>query len=362
MRRTPLTILAAAAATIPLAVAGLAAPASAQTAESAAKPFVGGLVTPLSLAVTPKGTVYVSQNFAGSLVKRAPGKKAKVVYTAKKPARTEVGAVSVKGGVVTFATTRGATGKVWTLKKGDVKELASTSAYESSANPDGETVYGFADAPEECLAQLPEFLHPYTGIVETHPYASTKIGTTTYVADAAGNAILAIAPDGTVSTAAVMPRVGVEITEEMATTLELPECTVGETVYLENVPTDVEVGPDGNLYVTSLPGGPEDGSLGANGGVYQVNVGTGTVNQYVGGLVSPTGLAIEPNGTAYVTSLFGGFVIKQTLGGEPEMFSEIALPGDIEVSGDYLYVTATDLFNDGSTPPRGKVLRWSVNG
>ncbi len=360
MRRTPWTTLAAAAAAIPLVFAGLAAPAEASPAERA-KPFVNGLISPLSLAVAKNGTVYVSENFAGMLVKRAPGKKAKVIYEAKKRG-TEVGAVSFAGGAVTFATTKGTTGKVWQLKKGEVSALASTSAYEASANPDGETTYGFADAPEECLAQLPEFLQPYTGIVETHPYASTRLGGVTYVADAAGNAILAIAPDGTVSTAAVMPRVGVEITQEMADALELPDCTVGESVYLEAVPTDVEAGPDGNLYVTSLPGGPEDGSLGMNGAVYQVNVSTGAVTKVVGGLLSPTGLAIEPDGTAYVASLFGGVVVKQALGGEPEVFAPVDFPGDVEVSGDYLYVTATDLMNDGSSPPRGKVLRWSTNG
>ena len=58
----------------------------------------------------------------------------------------------------------------------------------------------------------------------------------------------------------------------------LPKCTVGKKFALEAVPTDIEVGPDGKLYVTSLPGGPEDGSLGVNGRVLRVNPATGKVD------------------------------------------------------------------------------------
>ena len=53
------------------------------------------------------------------------------------------------------------------------------------------------------------------------------------------------------------------------------------------MPTDIEVGPDGKLYVTSLPGGPEDGTLGANGRVLQVKPASGKVKTLVGGLISP---------------------------------------------------------------------------
>ena len=56
---------------------------------------------------------------------------------------------------------------------------------------------------------------------------------------------------------------------------------------VEAVPTDVEVGPDGKLYVTSLPGGPEDPSLGANGRVLRIDPATGKVTTVVGGLISP---------------------------------------------------------------------------
>jgi hypothetical protein len=47
--------------------------------------------------------------------------------------------------------------------------------------------------------------------------------------------------------------------------LGLPACVVGKTFNFEPVPTDVELGRDGLLSVSSLPGGPEDESLGGPG-------------------------------------------------------------------------------------------------
>ena len=37
-------------------------------------------------------------------------------------------------------------------------------------------------------------------------------------------------------------------------------------------------------------------------------------------------------------------------------------PGDVEVSDGSVYVTQTDLTNDGSTPPAGKVLKFATGG
>ena len=64
---------------------------------------------------------------------------------------------------------------------------------------------------------------------------------TTYVADAAGNTILSVKPNGKVKTLAVLPPVPVVITPEAAAANKLPACTVGRTFNFEPVPTDVEV-------------------------------------------------------------------------------------------------------------------------
>ena len=73
------------------------------------------------------------------------------------------------------------------------------------------------------------------------------------------------------------------------------------------MPTDVELGPDGWLYVSSLPGGPEDGSLGAQGRVYKVNPETGEVGcrQGIGQRGQP---AVAGDGDVYVAELFAGAI------------------------------------------------------
>lgn len=335
-------------------VAGLATPALAATPDEVAT----GLITPLSLAVADDGTVFVSQNFAGLL------NEAGVDEPIHALEGTEIGGVSVDGDTVTFVTTamgpEPAAG-LWTLGPEGTTQVADLWAYEQEVNPDGETRYG-VKLSRSCKKQVGKHGKIWLagkGIVESHPYATYVAGGTTYVADAAGNSILAV-EDGEVSTVATLPAVEIEVTKKRAKAMKLPECAVGKTYKAEGVPTDVEMGPDGNLYVTSLPGGPEDPVMGANGGVFRIDLAAGTIAPFgPGGLVSPVGLAIGPDGTAYVSMLFASVVMEQKLGQAPTVFAEVPFPGDVEVRGNHVYVTVTDLMNDGSTPPNGKVLRFT---
>ena len=97
--------LVAAVAAVALAGTALGGPASADdpAAKAKANTLAKGLLSPLSLAVAADGTVFYSQNFAGTLNVRRPGKKPKTIYQATVPG-TEVGAVSVARGNVKFAT------------------------------------------------------------------------------------------------------------------------------------------------------------------------------------------------------------------------------------------------------------------
>lgn len=359
MRRTTLAALTAAAL-----VAGpvLSTPAHAATEEQ----VVGGLITPLSVAVADDGTVYVSNNFAGFLTKVAPGGEPEVVFGDEDG--REVGAVSVDGDVVTFATTGDdpdhPDATLWQLGEAGPEVVADLGGYEEAHNADGGKKYGIVQLARDCKDRFKKsvrWMLPYKGVVESHPYASTTLGGTTYVADAAANAILAVT-DGTVTTAAVLPATKVKLTRAMVRALELPGCAKGHTYKLEPVPTDVEAGPDGNLYVTTLPGGPEDPALGANGAVSQVAPATGAVTRIAGGLVSPTGLAIGPNGTAYVAMLFANVIMAKPLGGEAAVFAEVENPGDVEIVDGHVYATRTGLMDDPSAPPNGQVLRWSLAG
>ena len=98
--------------------------------------------------------------------------------------------------------------------------------------------------------------------------------------------------------------------------------------------------------MTTLPGGPEDPSLGARGGVWRVNGFTGKMNQLAGGIAGATNLAIGKGGTIYVTELFANRISKVS-GGTVVPVLDIASPAAIEYAKGYLYVTY-DAFGNGS--------------
>jgi sugar lactone lactonase YvrE len=123
-------------------------------------------------------------------------------------------------------------------------------------------------------------------------------------------------------------------------------CTVGKTYNFEPVPTDVELGPDGLLYVSSLPGGPEDASLGARGAVFSIDLATGAVTKVAGGFLGATNLAVAPDGTIYVAEMFGNR-ISTVSAGTPKPFADVPSPAAVEWANGKLYATI-DVFGNGS--------------
>ncbi len=354
LHTTTLRTATLAVATLGLLGSSLTPPSTAAPAAAPPKPatLASNLVSPLSLAVTSSGVRYFSTNFTGTLWRQKPGGKPRVVYQSKGGA--EVGAVSVRRGVVTFATTaRKQTALMQLRPNGRAVELADLDRHERRTNPDGDVSYGFEKIGKACAEKVPPFVPvKYDGIIESHPYASTSLGGRTWVADAAGNTILTVR-DGKVETLAVLPAVPVRITKRAARTNGLPACTVGKTYRFEPVPTDVELGPDGRLYVSALPGGPEDGSTGAQGRVFRVGPKSGAVKLVAKGLISATGLAVAPNGTMYVAELFGGQISKIPAGSStPKRFRKIGMPGDVELVDGKLYATA-DVLGEGT----GRLVR-----
>lgn len=349
-----------------LATGSLLAPVAAAPApDPSARPVAHGLTSPLSLAVTERGTVYFSQNFAGLLMKQSPGKKPRVI--ARTGRGGEIGAVSVRKRVVTYAVSRGQNevGKVRQIgQDGKDRALADLGKHERATNADGGVTYGFSRLSKKCEAKLPRWIRPatYDGRVETHPYATTSTRDTVYVADAGANAIVAIDDDGDVSTVAVVPSAVLRLTERLAEENGLPRCTAGSRYRFESVPTDVEMGPDGLLYVTSLPGGPEDGSVGRLGAVHRIDPVTGRTTKVVGGLLSATGLAVAGNGDLYVAELFGGRIVRVADGtSKPTTLRKVMMPGDLEIARGRLWATTEVLV--GSEPgrrPGGKVRSFPL--
>jgi hypothetical protein len=359
MRRTPL---------IPVALAALALVATALApAATAAEPdtVVDGLVSPLSVAVADDGTVYASQNFASLITQATPGMDPEVIFADE--AQREIGGLSYSSNALTFtATSQGgpANARVYTLDgDGNQTQIANTWAYEKAHNADGKQTYGMSGLSKSCTKSIPQGnrkgVVPYKGIKESHPYSTTSADETTYVADAAANAVWAISASG-IRTLAVLPPVKATVNKKIRKEFGLPKCTQGKTFKAEPVPTDVEVGPDGNLYVTTL-----GGALGESmpvGSVYQIAPATGKVTLMAGRLMSPVGIAISPTGTTYISLLFPSVVMQQPLGGDASVFAEVPFPGDVDYSAGNVYVTETDLTNDGTTPPAGAVLKFATEG
>jgi len=318
-----------------------------------------GLISPLSLEVDRQRVSYLSQNFAGLLTKVARDGTTSVLASA--PGQ-EITAVSSRDDVVYYAQIAmdHSSGALFSVPAagGTPTQVADLFAHESTANPDAVQSYGFQGVSDECAAQFPApgpMSSPafYSGIVDIHPYASLALNNAIFIADAGANAITRVNYDGTVSTVAVLPpQAPVTVTAEQLEPLGIPACAADYPYIAEPVPTDVEIGPDGWLYVTTLPGGPEDPSLGARGSVYKVNQKTGEVKLVATGFTTATGLAVDPAGTIYVAELFGG-----ATGGQisvlakgattPTVLTAVPGPAAIEVRSNRLFVTTDALSETG---------------
>lgn len=312
-----------------------------------------GLVGPLSFDVTARRDLFVGQAFAG-LLTHIPrrGERTDVVQAA--PASVE--AVSVHRRTLTWAEREDqdfvATRSVLIRQGPDgTRTESDLLAYEGAANPDQVNTYGIQGLDAECAATVPAelapFVLPYQGRVDSHAYASVTVGSTTYVADAGANAIFAVDAYGDVSTVAVLPPTAIALTEEMAAGFGLDPCVAGHDFWAEPVPTDVEVGRHGKLYVTSLPGGAEDDSLGANGAVYRVDPRNGEVELVADGFLGATNLAVAPNRTIYVTELFAGRLSAVSRSGDVTTVAELVEPAAVEWQSGRLYVS-TQVFGNGT--------------
>lgn len=185
---------------------------------------------------------------------------------------------------------------------------ADTHAFEVAKNPDSRIHYGVRN-PSQCVTDAftaAQFPVSYTGGVDSHAYSVAATRSGWVVADAGANALFTVTNSGRIRTLAVLPAQPTTFTAEMTAALGLPDCVVGVTYRFESVPTDVEVGRDGMLYVTTLPGGPESPVLGARGSVYRVDPRTGEVCLVARGFLGATNLALGSHGEIYVAELFAG--------------------------------------------------------
>ncbi len=237
--------------------------------------------------------------------------------------------------------------------------LAHIRAYENANNPDGTITYGVRGISDECAADWPtdQFGPPvYPGQLDSHPYATLQTRKTIYVADAGMNAVLAVSRSGKIRTVAVTPAVPVEITADLAKALGAPDCVVGLTYYGESVPTDVEMGHDGKLLVTTLGGGlGEQLPLGA---VHRINQWNGHQTEILSGLSTPTGLAVTAKGGLRIAELFANKIVGTRAGSSKVWtFAKANLPAAVEIANGSVYATKDALPPENGAPD-GKVVRY----
>lgn len=353
-----------------LAAAAAAASVVALAPATAAHPHNGhprwvsviddNVLAPFQLAVDGSD-VYASDGFLGTLTKYSRHGQKTVIATVE---GGEIAGVDVtKGGRSVAYTSTSADGRsLLTIRSAGKRDVvADLGAYESRRNPDRHVTYGVVAGGNPCanavFAELSGGQATYKGIIESHPYAVAALGGGAWaVADAAGNSILRVDRSGRISTLAVAPRRALRITAAIASAVGLPECTVGVTYAFEGVPTDVEVGRKGALYFTSLPGGPEDPSLGARGAVFRIGH-HGSTSRVAAGFLGATNLALSGD-TIYVTELFGGKVTA-VHGKKRWTAHSIERPLAVETNGKALYIgQMADLdFETGEPLAPGSIVK-----
>lgn len=332
--------------------------------------LVEGLASPLSFAVGRRGPTFdVAQSVpGGSLVRRTPDGATRVLDTG--PEGFSPGAVSRAGGRTFYTLNAGQETNdpeqnVTLLKSvdrnGTVQTLADISAYEYSVNPDAVNTYGFENLDPSCPASVFGRPTTYSGLKDSNPYATLPVRGGVLVADAAMNALIKVDRRGTISTVAVLPPVPVVITPELAQGYGLPECAVGLTYRVEPVPTDIERGPDGNLYVGSLPGGVP--GVSANGSVFRVDPRTGASELVATGFSGPVGLAVDRRGDIFVAELFANRISVIPAGSDTaQLFAEVPEPAGVELRGSTLYASANVLTPGADGSPQGRIIGIDVDG
>ena len=359
LRRTGIALTAISSALV-MATSGISPTSAAQRPQpSWHRTISGDAITPFQVA-RHRGSVYFSDGFAGTISK-ITRRGTKVVARVK----GEIAGVEFSPrGAMAFTAGTGSSNTLRIRRPGHRTVVAHLKSFEVRQNPDAARTYGVVGGGNDCANSFFEEITggpaTYTGLVDSHPYQVASLpGDAWAVADAAGNAILRVNRRGHVSTLALLPPQPLTFTQEQADAMGAPECIVGVTYAFEPVPTDVERGPNGSLYVSTLPGGPEDPSLGARGSVYKISR-NGNVRRMATGFLGATNLAVTPRGVVYVSELFAGQITRVGRGGARRQAVAVDSPVAVEVTRSHLYVGVLGNldFETGEVLAPGRIARF----
>jgi len=171
--------------------------------------------------------------------------------------------------------------------------------------------------------------NPHKTAVDSNPYAVLALADgRKIVADAAGNDLVAVSPDGKARPFTVFP----------------------DHDKHESVPTSLALGPDGSLYVGELNGEATKPTA----RVWKVDPATGKILGWKSGFGSITGIAFNRNGDLYVSQLFASLVTKVAHGKRTNV--RVPFPAGVAVDpyDGKVYVSAWSIADRNGTVLEGK--------
>lgn len=176
-----------------------------------------------------------------------------------------------------------------------------------------------------------ELTNPDGRAIDTNPYSIAISGSRRVVADAGGNDLIEVSPNGTTTTLAVLPPVA--------------------GVFDSNpVPTSVTFGPDGAVYAGQLTGAPFPAGAAS---VFRVSP-DGTLTAVATGFTSIIDVAFGPDGALYVLQIFPGNLIRVAPDGTRSVvYAGLSSPGGLAFGPDgSIYVTNLAVVPGGGQVPR----------
>lgn len=203
---------------------------------------------------------------------------------------------------------------------GRIKEIADPVSYEATFNPD------------------------QSSIVESNPYGVLALPGRQIVADAAGNSVLEVSANGTISTLAAWG----------ARPNPLP---IGPP-FVESVATAIAHGPDGALYVSELTGVPFPTGFAR---IHRIAP-DGSTSVYATGLTAVVDLAFGQDGALYALqhgscgpffACPGNIVRVNGSGPHPVVYAGLSRPSAFTIGPDGAFYVS----NNGPSSGIGEVLR-----
>lgn len=210
------------------------------------------------------------------------------------------------------------------------------------------------------LAQFEADHNPHPAYLDTNPNAIVADGNGWLLADAGGNDVMRLDNKGNLSLIATFDDVLVD-----APPFVLPDLPPGVTqIPMEAVPTSIERGPDGAIYVSQLTGFPFPVGMSS---IWRIGA-DGVPEQWATGLTNVTDLTFDDDGNLYAVqiaddglmgdnSLMDGSLLRV---GPGDGNSEVIATGMFAAYGvatykDYAYVTTGAV-----TPGGGAVVRFDI--